>query len=406
MNISEVTLKDYRCPICNNDSTDEIENKNPFGITLNQCKYCGFIFRAKWLDDKTFLEFSRHAHRSTPNYNYDQKEWSKFSTIYNLLPKLFEGDRKKIRHLDVGSGMGRALKKFGFDSIGLELCDSHYKYAKHRYGLDIRNTYDISEESFDFISCNLSLTYIPNIREFLDSLRNKLNKDGKLYISVPTMDHSGITLFKTGMALEYTSMFTTETFLNLLNVVGLQVELIDKTNMDYVVVCSRGETKNNFNRIYDSTKKHLETFLKTSTYVTSKNWDKIMEFNPNCYDAYIGAAQGKLEDFDYMHKLAEDLLERFPNRLPILATMGYFYYNHRHYDKAIELYTRASKIVWSYDIFYYLGLCHYDTGIYDRAAEYFIEAVKIHPLAGTEFEDKDHSLLRIIQSCYHKIKDH
>ena len=86
--------------------------------------------------------------------------------------------------------------------------------------------------------------------------------------------------------------------------------------------------------------------------------------------------------------------------------MGYFFYNHRRYDKAIDLYTRASKIVWSYDIFYYLGLCYYDTGIYDKAAEYFIEAVKIHPLAGNEFEDKDPSLLRIIQSCYHKIMDH
>jgi len=220
MPISQAKMADYKCPCCGNENSKLIDNKNPHNMSLDLCLYCGFIYRAKWLDQASWGHFMRNYHKSPPNATYLMKENLKKTHIKMNMSEYTKGNP---RTLDVGCGLGMAAQTISDNLIGLELADKHYKYAKYCTKIDVRNTYDIEERSFDLVILWGCLNYIPNVGKFLQNIKTRLNDDGHVLVHVPLIDQPNQDTINTRYALEYVNFFTRDTFKNLMATSGYEM---------------------------------------------------------------------------------------------------------------------------------------------------------------------------------------
>lgn len=97
--------------------------------------------------------------------------------------------------LDVGCGSGYGsylLSQKSGSVLGIDICEDAIQYANSKYK-NKNLTYsskdiNVLEAKFDIITCFEVIEHIEllNIPDFLESLRNRLTPNGKLYISTPT----------------------------------------------------------------------------------------------------------------------------------------------------------------------------------------------------------------------------
>jgi len=124
----------------------------------------------------------------------------KFSSLFEILIKLFRGGRaKKVTSLkskgwvlDMGCGRGwmlKMLKDRGFDVIGTELSDDSARFARESLGLDIKvgklEDVDLEKGSIDIITMWHSFEHVYNPKGVLPRAGELLKDDGSLLISVP-----------------------------------------------------------------------------------------------------------------------------------------------------------------------------------------------------------------------------
>lgn len=161
---------------------------------------------------KTYINFGKHKIIKCLNCNLLRNYPAPKNGVYeNHLAEVYENNSqislqvKKMFELfldfvnfdsnilDFGSGDGRnmcLLKSLGFNNVyGLEV--SNYFLEKNKIkNLNIFSCFEDIPEflNFDLIFANHVFEHISNLEEILNSIKNKLKKNGLLVVAVPNID--------------------------------------------------------------------------------------------------------------------------------------------------------------------------------------------------------------------------
>lgn len=361
----------YNCPICNESDFYSYNQENAHNISLDVCKKCGFIFRSKFLDERSSLENLRYYHKSIPNISYYQKQKQKEYIIeknfmsYDIL--------KNKRVLEVGCGVGTFLSGLNDRCVGLEPAISHSMFAIEEYGVDARPTLYTKDRGFDVIIIHEYLHFIPNIREYVSSLVEKLNDDGVIYFYNPLVDSPSINQVRVcaqEIPLQYVNLFTKITFENLVRSCGLDIVKTDSDISDYMIIAKKTskEQKINFNP-YNS-KKALDNFIKILQLSKEGKHEEVLSINNRILTSYLHLVKKDGLIVTDIDAAFDAIYKNMPNYAPAIGTVASALHQKGKLDEALRLFSEFEKKIMDPSTARVIALCHHDKGEFGRAVDY------------------------------------
>jgi 2-polyprenyl-3-methyl-5-hydroxy-6-metoxy-1,4-benzoquinol methylase len=226
-------LEKVECPSCGAEMRHTFIGNHPdFNLREFQCKKCGFCF-ANTCDIHDLSAYYKSEYRvirrESPTEGYidvmNKRAAAQIDFIRQSTPEL---DLQTAEILEIGCGCGALLRQCGTGEgrkVGVEVDDIMANFAStYAINADIRN--DIfrdtmfGENSFDVIMMSHVLEHIPNVRNFLLSLRHIMKPDGYLFVEVPTEKKDYVVNFirnrEKGSAhlLHFTSEYLSKTLAN------------------------------------------------------------------------------------------------------------------------------------------------------------------------------------------------
>lgn len=181
------------CYICKSKKRFIVGNIS--GINYVKCKKCNHVYTDKRLSLENLNKFYTKDHSFSDTYS--NKKFLKLREDIirpklNLISKYAKGKN----WLDIGSADGssiQALKKKGFNAIGLELSEHSIKFAKKFRNVELL-PYDLNEfvrtstKKWDIISMFCILEHLTDPVKALESSNKLLSKNGIIAIEVPNFD--------------------------------------------------------------------------------------------------------------------------------------------------------------------------------------------------------------------------
>ena len=219
-----IILRD-KCPICNSTSSKSIFNRSfneelikdyinvayqgnadirflkDVKFEIVKCNGCNFSYQKYILDEGRLNELynkwinPRLAQEWNENRDIEIKRTYTF--ILNFAKNYLRRESVKIKILDYGAGFGDSLllaNELGFDPYAYEYSAERIHFLEEK---GIKTIDDKNEMLFDFIIVNQVLEHLTYPDEILKVIIPKLNKNGLLYIAVPSCPHIEKKLGKT-----------------------------------------------------------------------------------------------------------------------------------------------------------------------------------------------------------------
>ena len=247
--MSSFEIESDQCPICSSNKYTILSNKDRHGLILpyGSCQKCALIQSVYKYKFKNYSKCYNHfygpiykneIYRTENNENSKNNEKSFLSrkktgeTIYEYITD-FIVLKPNSRILEVGCGLGSIMSCFhekGYDVKGIDLKEEDIIFAKSK-GLNVeKNTVENlkKDEKFDLIILMRSLEHIPEPLFFIKRIRSKLNENGALFISVPSLD----SLFQTAdikkmnvqsqLHFAHVYFFSKSSLKNLMSICGLR----------------------------------------------------------------------------------------------------------------------------------------------------------------------------------------
>lgn len=185
-----------QCPICQSTEVEFVQGKVHGDIDTNvfRCPECDLDFLETWDDVdyvKSLYEGDKYVfgHNVSPDSTLGLK-YDEYSIRYNWLkPHLDKG--KTL--LEVGCGDGKFLKMVR-DQVslaeGLELSPPQVEKLRSEgftcYDVMI-NEMDPPRQ-YDIVCMFALLEHVPNVRDFLESLKGYLHRDSQIFLEVPNLN--------------------------------------------------------------------------------------------------------------------------------------------------------------------------------------------------------------------------
>lgn len=189
--------EEVNCPVCKKNERNVLGEYDRYGIYYksNHCLSCGIIYTSPRLNQDSYFKFYDTEYRkiyTSLNYAISKKDFFDDQKYRgNEILKIIRNKHKKFKIssvLEVGCGMGGILepfKKKGCKVKGIDLGSEYIEYGKSK-GLDLSiGTIDIIDERFDFIIYSHVLEHLTDLGSELIKIKERLNKNGLLYIEVP-----------------------------------------------------------------------------------------------------------------------------------------------------------------------------------------------------------------------------
>ena len=127
-------------------------------------------------------------------WNNDEKEKS-FNYLYKSLSNIFSSkNNNKLVHADIGCGNGyltSKISKFFKTTDGFDTSEPGIKIAKKTFGHNVRfetidvNLKKIENNYYDIITAIEVIEHVYDPDKFLQKIKHKLKKKGKLIVSTP-----------------------------------------------------------------------------------------------------------------------------------------------------------------------------------------------------------------------------
>lgn len=200
------------CPICSEGQFQTFLVCKDYTVSgeffsIQACINCGFKFTNPRPSEE---EIGRYY--ESPDYiSHSNTKRGILNKTYQLVRKYaIDGKVKMLEALkpehktilDIGSGTGEflsALKKAGWETMGLEPNEKARQFAQQHYRLKISHTSQIVEEetnSWDIITMWHVLEHVHRLGEMLKQLKRILKKNGTLVVAVPNVTSFDADLYK------------------------------------------------------------------------------------------------------------------------------------------------------------------------------------------------------------------
>ena len=237
--VSKFEIETQDCGICSKQNYIRLHNKDRNGLTLEYvvCKNCGLIQTLNKYKIDNYKTFYNNFY--TPIYkNYEKmdsdenffKFKQKGKEIYDLVSK-YKQLNSKSKIIEIGCGIGGIISYFhdkGLSTKGIDINLNDINFGKNK-GLNLHHQMveDLPDnEKYDLVILMRSLEHIHNPRFFLNQIIKKLNKNGLLFVSVPSLDsllHSSgpkkVNIFKQ-LHFAHVYFFSKQSLSNLMASVG------------------------------------------------------------------------------------------------------------------------------------------------------------------------------------------
>lgn len=162
-------------------------------INLVNCKYCGFVFYDTHSSQEDYDKYYKESFYSSEYINRDKNEIKYIDSILNNLSSYIKN--KNISIFDIGCGTGtllQKLKELGFRNIyGIDPSLSCINLLKNKeINAKIGSIFNIPFEykKADIIIIAHVLEHIIDLPIALQSIKNKLSKNGLIYVEVPDIN--------------------------------------------------------------------------------------------------------------------------------------------------------------------------------------------------------------------------
>jgi 2-polyprenyl-3-methyl-5-hydroxy-6-metoxy-1,4-benzoquinol methylase len=179
------------CKICNSARVYKYETIDNY--TLLKCNDCKVIFLENI--DKILSTLNLYNENYFKNYLYENEidfQSIKLTAKYYL--NYIQNNFGEIRSiLDVGAGFGLFVKAFnelGLNADGVEISKYSVQIAKEKFGIELFNGSLIdfqTDKKYDLICFYHSFEHLPNPVQTLLRVKELLNKDGVLWLSLPNV---------------------------------------------------------------------------------------------------------------------------------------------------------------------------------------------------------------------------
>jgi 2-polyprenyl-3-methyl-5-hydroxy-6-metoxy-1,4-benzoquinol methylase len=262
---NSLLLEKSECPSCGTKMRHRfIVNHPDFNLREFQCKRCGFCFtNTRDINDLSAYYKSEYRAilRESPTEAYvnrmNKRAAAQIDFIRQSVPEL---DLQTADILEIGCGCGALLRQCGTGrgrKIGVEGDNIMADFASvYAIGADIIN--DIfrdkmfGENSFDVIIMSHVLEHIPNVRDFLQSLRHILKHDGYLFVEVPTekKDYVANIIRRRKEGSAHLLHFTSEHLSKILAKFGFQIVKCRTFTANYDEWAAGGKTPWDFARSF------------------------------------------------------------------------------------------------------------------------------------------------------------
>lgn len=184
------------CPICSADKLEVVQNqiKDSEATQVLHCENCDFEFLNTW-DDVEYVKSLYEGDKYIFKHNVEDEsdvglKYDEYEVRYQQMKSYFT---EKTTVLEIGCGDGKFLKKIK-DHValveGLELSPPQVEKLRSE-GF---TCYDVMIDemdpprNYDIVCMFAVLEHVPNVRDFLDKLKNYLHEDSLLFIEVPNLN--------------------------------------------------------------------------------------------------------------------------------------------------------------------------------------------------------------------------
>lgn len=197
---SKFTLEYVECE-CGSKNDYTLSYRDKYGLRSNNtlCLDCGLIRINPRMDGKSLGLFYEEYYRpiyagyeyATDDFFNEQYKRS-LERVYSFSKEFLKGDEKI---LEIGCGAGGILKAFqdkGFDVEGCDLGSKYLEYGRNK-GLSLHHGSSQSlvklNKKFDFIIISNVFEHMSNLKEELNTVRELLHENGKVFIDLPGILH-------------------------------------------------------------------------------------------------------------------------------------------------------------------------------------------------------------------------
>ena len=188
------------CNLCGSVDVEELSALDRDGRPLRTtiCRACGLVWsNPRPGEDEVRRYYSREYRMdykgiATPSLRHIARSGrGAMNRCRDLAPFLKPGDRV----LDAGAGGGEmvyALRRLGFDAMGLEPDERYARHARETLGVPVETGFvqdrSFPSGSFDVITMYHSLEHVEDPVGILTTLRRWLSEGGRLLVEVPNVE--------------------------------------------------------------------------------------------------------------------------------------------------------------------------------------------------------------------------
>lgn len=192
------SLANSRCDLCGADDFRLIARRDRNGDPLDTllCRRCGLVRHRTIPTEQELLGYYRHEYRrqyngeTEPSPRRVMRAWKNARTLVRRLSPLVP---KRHRVLDVGAGLGAAVKAFelaGYRAEGLEPGESFCRFGRRRLRAPIRagSLFDLpADPAFETVLLVHVIEHFASPRKALDHVHNLMTPGGLLYVECPNL---------------------------------------------------------------------------------------------------------------------------------------------------------------------------------------------------------------------------
>ena len=239
------------CIICGSNNVKEIYNNFP-GYVENKfyeifsCKDCDSHFiNPQKIDNKLYdiIYSKKNVLGYNRYYNYakiikDERNPLKYlssqeSTYYPIYKYL--RNKSKLKVLEIGCGYGYltfALKKAGFDVVGIDLSHDAIDFAIANYGnyfycCPIEDYINSTNEKYDLIVATELIEHLPYTKVFFEQAKKILKKEGGILLTTPNKDYfKKNAVWNTDLPPIHVSWLGKKSFLEIAKQNGFKIEFV------------------------------------------------------------------------------------------------------------------------------------------------------------------------------------